>query len=201
MCVIMAALVRASKSFEMTEPWLFKQNSGMQSQGRSRWNILSGTGAAGAFCVERGSYPKLLYFPGTGVRAAHNFACFASMPRMRPGSDSHQSAGDQNRSRQDILPSLGAQAAADTFPHSYVGIWAGITLSSCFKCKIPLRCDWNTQFAMVTPCPITWEFLPQDPGLLAAPPPGGGMGRLAPGVWQDTSFAAISEISSRKRIK
>lgn len=61
MCVIMAALVRASKSFEMTEPWLFKQNSGMQSQGRSRWNILSGTGAAGAFCVERGSYPKLLY--------------------------------------------------------------------------------------------------------------------------------------------
>ena len=121
------------------------------------------------------------YFPGTGVRAAHNFACFASMPRMRPGSDSHQSAGDQNRSRQDILPSLGAQAAADTFPHSYVGIWAGITLSSCFKCKIPLRCDWYSQFAMVTPCPITWEFLPQDPGLLAAPLPRGAWGDLPRG--------------------
>ena len=74
MCIIMAARVRASKSFEMTDPWLFKQNSDVQNQGRSRWNILSGTGAAGAFCAERGSYPKLGYFPGTGVRAAQNFA-------------------------------------------------------------------------------------------------------------------------------
>ena len=52
MWVTVATLDRAIKSFEMTDSWLFKQIAGVLSQGRSRWNILPGTGAVGTFHAE-----------------------------------------------------------------------------------------------------------------------------------------------------
>ena len=48
-CITVAILERAIKGFEMGDPWPFKQNPGVRSRGRSRWNVLPGTGPPGHF--------------------------------------------------------------------------------------------------------------------------------------------------------
>ena len=48
-CVTVATLDRAIKSFEITDPWQFKQKPGVRNQGWSRQNILPGTEPPGQF--------------------------------------------------------------------------------------------------------------------------------------------------------
>ena len=44
-CVAVATLDGVTKSFKVTDPWPFKQNTGVRSHGGSRWDFLSGAGA------------------------------------------------------------------------------------------------------------------------------------------------------------
>ena len=57
----------------MTDAWPFKGRKGVRSRGRSRWNILPGTGAAGA-CHADGNHSRSWdIFPGAGVIATKKF--------------------------------------------------------------------------------------------------------------------------------
>ena len=47
------------------------------------WNILPGTGAAGAFHAKRGHSRSWNIFSGAGVKVTPNFASLASIPGMR----------------------------------------------------------------------------------------------------------------------
>ena len=52
-------------------------------RGWSRWNILPGTGVAGAFYAKQESHPKLGYLSQDRSQSCSNIADFASMPEIR----------------------------------------------------------------------------------------------------------------------
>ena len=121
-CVTMATSNRAIKCFEMTDPWPFKERPGVRSRGRSRWNILPGTRAAGAFHAERESQSKL------GYRSRSRSQPLKILPVSHPYQGGRSGVGAPeiclklNQSRQDILFTPEAPAEANTFSDFRVGI-------------------------------------------------------------------------------
>ena len=117
---------KSHQNFKMTDAWSSKHTPSSEpvseqvehSAGkRSCWSILCGGSHTRSWDI----------LPGTGVRAAQNFAGFASMPGVRSQSKSQHSAREQKQSRPVILIRAGAPALTDTFPHFRVRVSDGIT--------------------------------------------------------------------------
>ena len=120
-CITVAAPDKAIKSFEMTDPWPFKQNQAVQIRSRRRWNIVPGTGAAGTIYAE--SHIRRCCIFSESESEPLNFFQFRNYAMDgETGSEPGHFARDQSRSRQDILLRAGSPGAVDTSPDPRAGV-------------------------------------------------------------------------------
>ena len=107
---------RAVRSFKMTDPWPFNQNTRVRSRGRSGARLCLEPYPPRHFMRSRSHIRSWDIFYGTEIIADQNFAGFAFIPSLWNGSQSPALCPRPESEPPGHLSHAGAPVAADTSP-------------------------------------------------------------------------------------